>query len=136
MTAPSLDGLRFASAEPVEGGDVGSDTLFEYHEDEHGIWATYAGGAVRRGFLVGVRNGDRLRFRYCHLDANGNTATGRCDSVIGTDPEGRVILEETWQWESRPGHGTSRLVERSCEDSRPKAVTPTRSRTSGSRRKT
>ncbi|MDO5682315.1 MAG: hypothetical protein Q4G46_05755 [Propionibacteriaceae bacterium] len=59
------------------------------------IWAEYSGGAVRHGHLVGTRDGDRLDFRYVHLDHHGVTSTGHCTSVIEEcDP---LRLHETWQ---------------------------------------
>ena len=30
-------------------GDVGSDTVFEYHQEDDLVWAEYAGGSVRPG---------------------------------------------------------------------------------------
>ncbi|QTV79739.1 hypothetical protein [Microbacterium sp. NIBRBAC000506063] len=108
---PSLDGLRFAASAPTEGGEVGPETIFEYHESDAEIWASYAGGDVRRGFLVGTRHGDTLHFRYSQLSADGETSTGRCTSVIVRGDDGRLTLEETWAWESRPGSGTSAVHE-------------------------
>ncbi|BCJ74676.1 hypothetical protein CS0771_42200 [Catellatospora sp. IY07-71] len=107
----SLDGLRFAAVSEVAGGEVGTDTVFTYHERDAEIWAEYAGGAIRRGFLVGTRDGDRLDFRYAQLNLDGATSTGHCVSLVSALPDGRLRLDETWQWESRPGHGTSAVVE-------------------------
>lgn len=111
MSAPSLDGRRFASPAQVEGGDVGADTVFEYTQDGAVVWARYAGGAVRLGFLVGTRTGDTLDLRYSHVDRHGATANGHCRSAIVVLDDGRLRLDETWEWESRPGSGTSTLEE-------------------------
>ncbi len=110
-THPSLDGRRFAALAPTDGGEVGPDTVFEYRESGGEIWATYAGGAVRRGFLVGTRSGDRLDFRYTQLNEDQETASGRCVSDITRTDDGRLRLNETWQWESRPGSGVSAVEE-------------------------
>lgn len=110
MTA-SLDGRRFAAVSEVVGGEVRADTVFTYHERAGEVWAEYAGGAIRRGFLVGTRDGDRLDFRYTQLNADGDTSTGHCMSIVSALPDGRLRLDETWQWESRTGSGTSMVVE-------------------------
>lgn len=107
----SLDGRRFAAVAAVAGGEVGTQTVFTYHEHDRMIWAEYTGGAIRRGFLVGTRDGDRLDFRYTQLNAEGQTSTGHCVSTLSLLPDGRLRLDETWQWESRPGSGTSTVVE-------------------------
>ena len=110
--AASLEGRTFQDVSASHAGDVGEDTRFQYHEAPDGVvWARYAGGAVRLGFLVGRRRGDALEFRYSHLTAGGETASGRCRSRVEALADGRLRLHETWAWESRPGQGTSVVEE-------------------------
>jgi hypothetical protein len=106
----SLEGRRFVAVENV-AGEGSAATAFEYHQDGDLVWARYSGGAIRLGFLVGTRTGDRLEIRYSHLNIDGGTANGRCSTVIGRDSDGFLTLDEKWQWESRPGRGTSLLRE-------------------------
>ena len=110
MTDRSLDGRRFNAVEN-ENGEVGQDTVFTYHEADGTIWAEYAGGAVLRGYLVGTRRLDRLEVRYVHLNVGGDTASGVCSTRIEFLTDGRAVLHERWNWESRPGNGTSTVVE-------------------------
>jgi hypothetical protein len=106
----SLHGRRFAAVANV-GGEIGADTVFEYQEHEGQLWATYQGGAVLRGFLVGTRTGDTLDIRYVQLNDGGETSSGHCVSTIHVLPDGRLRLEEKWEWESRSGGGTSVVEE-------------------------
>lgn len=108
---PTLDGRRFAALEHANGGEVGPDTVFEYHEDNGEIWASYSGGTVLRGFLVGTRDGDTLSFRYSQLNHDRETSSGRCVSQITITADGRLRLNETWSWETRPGNGVSVVEE-------------------------
>lgn len=110
MTAASLDGRRFAAVANV-GGEVTADTIFEYHERAGEVWATYGGGAVVRGFIVGIRAGDTLDIRYVQLNNEGETSGGHCVTAIHELPDGRLRLDEKWEWESRPGSGTSVVEE-------------------------
>jgi hypothetical protein len=87
--ARSLDGLVLAPLADQAPGQVGTRTRFTYHERQGEIWAEYAGGDVVRGRLVGT------------------TSSGHCVSAVVELPDGRVRLEETWEWESRQGSGTS-----------------------------
>ncbi|HET9379350.1 MAG TPA: hypothetical protein VFP69_00780 [Streptomyces sp.] len=109
--ARSLDGLVLAPVADQAPGQVGTRTRFAYHEQDGVVWADYAGGDVVRGHLVGTRRGDRLDFRYVQLKEDGTTSSGHCVSAVVGLPDGRVRLEETWQWESQEGSGTSVVEE-------------------------
>ena len=109
--ARSLDGLVLAPVADQAPGQVGTRTRFAYHEKDGEIWAEYTGGDVVRGHLVGTREGDRLDFRYVQLKHDGTTSSGHCASLVVELPDGRVRLEESWAWESRPGTGTSVVEE-------------------------
>jgi hypothetical protein len=105
-SVPSLDGRVFAVAD--SGGGVATrETTFRYAEEDGVVTATYEGGTIRRGFLVGTRDGDTLDFRYVQLHADGTTASGRCATRLQLLDDGRVRLDETWEWESRRGSGRS-----------------------------
>jgi hypothetical protein len=106
-----LDGRFFRGAEMAEAGEASAATVFEYHEDDGVVWARYEGGAVRLGFLVGTREGQKLDFRYSQLNTQGKTANGHCSTKISVLPDGRVRLDEDWAWESKPGAGTSAVEE-------------------------
>jgi hypothetical protein len=107
----SLDGRSFRVAAMSAEGEASDETVFEYHERVGLIWARYEGGAVRLGFLVGTREGDRLDFRYSQLSESGETSSGHCSTTISTLADGRLRLDEDWSWESKPGTGKSAAEE-------------------------
>ena len=109
--AGSLEGRVFRVAETAVQVEASEATVFEYHEREGLVWARYEGGAVRLGYLVGTREGDRLDFRYSQLNVSGETSSGRCTTVVSVLSDGRIRLDETWAWESKPGAGTSAAEE-------------------------
>ncbi|MBI3686989.1 MAG: hypothetical protein HY241_06535 [Actinobacteria bacterium] len=109
MTAPSLDGRWFApAADPSPTSPPGGGAMiFRYGEEDGEVWATYVGGPVRRGYLVGVRRGDLLAGHYIQLDESGETSSGRCSATISVLPDGRLRLTETWQPATGEGATTS-----------------------------
>ncbi|MFX4293825.1 hypothetical protein [Streptomyces bohaiensis] len=109
--AASLDGRVLVPDADQAPDQVGTGTRFHYREAHGRIHAEYAGGAVERGVLLGTRDGDRLDFRYVQLLTDGTTASGHCVGEVRELPDGRLAVDETWEWESRPGSGTSRVVE-------------------------
>ena len=108
---PSLNGRTFTGVTNSADGDVGQATVFTYQQDGNVVWAQYSGGAVQRGYLVGTRTGSTLSFRYSHLGTDDQTSGGVCISTIELLSDNRIRLHETWQWESRPGSGTSVVEE-------------------------
>ncbi|MEV5687907.1 hypothetical protein AB0L68_32755 [Streptomyces sp. NPDC052164] len=109
--ARSLDGLVLSPVADQAPGQVGTRTRFTYHERDGRIWAEYEGGDVVRGHLVGTRTADTLDFRYVQLKQDGTTSSGHCVSTVGACPDGRVRLDERWEWESQEGSGTSVVEE-------------------------
>ena len=109
--ARSLDGLVLSPVADQAPGQVGTRTRFTYREREGRIWAEYTGGDVVRGHLVGTREGDTLDFRYVQLKQDGTTSGGHCVSTVAELPDGRVRLDERWEWESQEGSGTSVVEE-------------------------
>nr|WP_202512505.1 hypothetical protein [Streptomyces sp. SID3343] len=99
--------MTFVPLDRPEHGEVDASTRFAYHERDGAVWAEYSGGDIVRGRLVGTRHEDELDFRYVQLNRSGGTASGHCVSRVSLLPDGRLRLDETWEWESRDGKGTS-----------------------------
>jgi hypothetical protein len=109
--APSMDGRVFRSVANDADGDVGDETYFRFEQADDLIHARYEGGTVRLGHLVGLRRGDELDFRYTHVTVDGETATGHSVDRIERLDDGRLRLHEDWEWDSKPGSGSSVLEE-------------------------
>ena len=105
-SVPSIDGRVFGVADSG-GGVATTETTFRYSEDGDVVSATYDGGTIRLGFLVGTRTGDSLDFRYVQLHYDGSTASGHCVTELEQLDDGRIRLNESWEWDSRPGSGQS-----------------------------
>jgi hypothetical protein len=106
------DGRRFRSVSNSETGEVGAETLFEYHQRGGVVWATYEGGAIRFGTLIAtVDEAGALDMRYHHVNAAGELMTGRCRSTPEVLPDGRLRLHERWQWTSGDGSSGESVIE-------------------------
>lgn len=110
------DGRVFRPITNTANGEVSGETRFLYRQDGRVLWAEYAGGAVRRGHLLGVVADDgSLDFGYHHINASGDLMTGICRSTPEVLPDGRIRLHEQWRWTSGDRSAGSSVVEE-CRD--------------------
>lgn len=108
-----LNGKRFASLNNSRNGEVGSETFFKYHEDGKVVWATYSGGTILRGNMIGIRTApEELELRYQHVNEDGRIKTGVCNTTIQLAEDGRLLLREKWRWTRDDcSEGESTLIE-------------------------
>ena len=94
----SLDGRFFTAIENSESGEVSSETVFSYHQKGNVIWAEYSGGSVVKGVLLGTMD-DRyeLHFDYRHINTDGESKSGVCDSKPSFK-NGKLRFDEKWRW--------------------------------------
>lgn len=111
MTDINLDGLRMNAVDTGDSGLVNAETVFEFHQQGHSVWATYGGGSVARGYLVGNVTGTTLEFRYCQMGTDGSLDGGHSNCVIKRNRDGLVQIVEFFEWASRPGSGTNVIQE-------------------------
>ena len=95
------DGRHFSLVRNSSGGEVGSETVFHYHQSGNVVWAEYSGGEIVRGHLIARRDAEGgLDMRYQHLNVRGDLMTGVCRSRPELLPDGRIRLHEKWKWTS------------------------------------
>jgi hypothetical protein len=107
MPSPSLDGLTMHVVETADAGDVNQDTQLLFSEEDGLVSASYSGGRIRAGCLVGIRVGEVLTFRYAQTDTDGRIDGGVSNCEIARTPDGLVRVTEHFKWESREGAGTN-----------------------------
>ncbi len=107
----SLDGLRMRVVSTAEGGEVNTETLFEFAQDGLVVSARYSGGKVQLGYLVGTIGEEELCFRYAQVDDSGRLDGGHSTCEIRRLADGRIQLLEHFTWDSRAGSGTNTFEE-------------------------
>ena len=103
----------FSSIANSASGQVNEETLFHYKQTDQQLWATYSGGLIAFGEMLGiVREDNSLYFAYHHIDVQGNLKSGHCTSIPEMLTDGRIRLHETWQWDfGGDGEGKSIVEE-------------------------
>lgn len=110
-TEISLDGRTLVGVANDEAGEVSSETRFHFEQDGERVRAHYSGGPIVEGHLLGTLSDGRWDVRYVQLNEDGETATGHSVGDVELLADGRVRVEDEWEWESRPGRGESVLEE-------------------------
>lgn len=98
----NLNNVKMNVIETAENGIVNELTIFTFSQTENFISATYSGGQILQGYLVGTFNQNKLSFSYCQLQTNGKMDNGQseCDILI---ENGKIRLIEHFTWASRKG---------------------------------
>lgn len=107
----SLDGRTLVGIENTAGGEVSGDTRFHFEQDRTRLSARYAGGDIVEGHLVGTLEGSKWDIRYVQLNEAGETASGHSVGEVTVLEDGRVRVDDEWEWESKEGAGEAVLEE-------------------------
>jgi len=100
---PNLDGKRMNVVKTADNGVVNHETEFLFNQTESVVNAKYAGGLVKRGFLVGKIKQNQLQFKYAQEHEDGNIAGGESLCDISIEKNGKIILVENFDWEQGRG---------------------------------
>lgn len=104
-----LDGLLMNAVQTAANGVVNAETVFRFAQSGDRVRASYAGGRVEHGELVGLVRGGHLEFCYCQRHADGSLDHGRSDCELRRSADGLVQVVEHFEWGE--GRGTNVLQE-------------------------
>jgi hypothetical protein len=108
----NYDGRIFVSIENTTNGEVSSKTYFEYKQEGNILSATYSGGEIMKGTLIGIVKEDgSLTFRYNHVNVQHAIRGGQCTSIPEILSDGRIRLHERWKWLDREQSEGESIVE-------------------------
>jgi hypothetical protein len=98
----NLNNVKMNVIETAGNGVVNELTIFEFSQNDNIVFATYSGGQILKGYLVGTINQNKLLFSYCQLQTNGRMDNGQseCDILI---ENGKIKLIEHFTWVSKNG---------------------------------
>lgn len=106
-TAFNLDGHRMHASQTAENGVVNADTIFTFQQSGEWAAASYSGGKVVQGYLVGRVDGSTFTFRYCQHDTDGNLDGGQSSCELERRADGGIRIIERFFWESRGEDGVN-----------------------------
>lgn len=106
------NGKVFRTLENTSNGETSAATRFFYQQEGNILTATYAGGVIRKGHLLGiVQENGVIEMRYHQINNQGELLTGECTSVPEILPNGKIRLHETWRWTSGDKSSGKSIIE-------------------------
>src|SRR5690606_18930429 len=102
----------FKPVSQTPNGEASEETIFHYQQQSFLVSATYGGGPVLFGPLIGlVKDQGVMEISYHHVNHEGKVRTGECISRPEILPNGKIRLHEKWKWTNGGGEGESILEE-------------------------
>ena len=95
----NYDNRIFKAISNSENGEVDSSMQFVYRQSGNIVTSSYSGDRILSGHLIALvnENGD-LDMRYHQINVLGEMMTGICKSTPEILPDGKIRLNEKWQW--------------------------------------
>lgn len=99
--AISYNNKSFRPVSNSENGETSSETIFRYKQEGNIVTSEYSGGKIQKGLLIGlVEDSGIINMRYAQVNDKNELMTGICTSTPEMLPNGKIRLNESWQWTS------------------------------------
>jgi len=91
----------FKPVHNTDNGETSSDTIFHYRQVGNILQASYTGGKIKQGHLIGLVDAEgNINMRYHQVNNNNELMTGTCYSTPEILANGKIRLHENWEWTS------------------------------------
>jgi len=85
----------------TDNGETSNETIFHYKQVGNIVTATYSGGKIIQGHLIGlVDSFGNIEMRYHQVNEKNELMTGICKSTPEILANGKIRLLEEWKWTS------------------------------------
>jgi hypothetical protein len=98
MSKFDFNNKRFALIQNSESGQVNSDTVFEYKQQDNLVTADYYGGTVKYGKIIADLKENELNMLYQCLTIDNQLKAGKAIAKISMTDEGKIKLNLNWEW--------------------------------------
>lgn len=99
----SLNDVKMNVIQTDSYGVVNEETIFLFTQRENIVSASYSGGKIKQGYLVGTLSENKLVFSYCQLQNDGKMDNGQSSCELTINENGKLMLTENFTWASKDG---------------------------------
>lgn len=108
----NFNNKKFALIENSDKGQVNSETIFQYKQEENLVTADYFGGTIKYGKIIAELNGDTMNMLYQCLTTDNELKAGKALAKISLTKDGKIKLNLNWEWLTNgKGNGKSEYIE-------------------------
>jgi hypothetical protein len=98
MNKFDFNNKRFALIQNSDNGEVNTETVFEYKQDNNLVTADYYGGTIRYGKIIAELKGDELNMLYSCLTTSNELKAGKALAKISFNENKKMKLSLDWEW--------------------------------------
>ncbi len=98
MSKFNFNNRKFALIQNSESGQVTTDTIFEYKQQDNLVTADYFGGTIKYGKIIADLKDDELNMLYQCLTNDNQLKAGKAIAKISLTNEGKIKLSLNWEW--------------------------------------
>jgi len=98
MTNFNFDNKKFALIQNSENGQVNTETVFNYKQDNNLVTADYFGGTIKYGKIIAELSDDKLNMLYQCLTTDNELKAGKALAQISLTENGKIKLALDWEW--------------------------------------
>lgn len=95
----NLDGKRFTIVSNSAGDAKPGETLFQFEQSGNAVRATYSGGGVALGSMVGTISAEGLvEVLFCQVSSNGELKGGQGRMKAEIKEDGKLGFVDDWSF--------------------------------------
>ncbi|NRF37736.1 hypothetical protein [Pedobacter foliorum] len=98
MNKFDFNNKRFVLIQNSNNGEVNTETIFNYKQDDSLVTAEYSGGTIRYGKIIAELKGDQLNMLYQCLTTDNQLKAGKALAQIVITQNGKMKLSLNWEW--------------------------------------
>ncbi|WP_083370353.1 hypothetical protein [Flavobacterium frigidimaris] len=98
MTKFNFNNKRFAVIQNSDNGQVNTETIFKYKQEDNLVTADYFGGTIKYGKIIADLKEDKLHMLYQCLTVDNELKAGKALAKITLSESGKIKLSLDWEW--------------------------------------
>lgn len=98
MDKINFNNKKFALVQNSDNGQVNTDTVFEYKQDDNLVTADYYGGSIKYGKIIAKLTDEQLDMLYQCLTTDNQLKAGKAIAHITLTENNKIKLSLEWEW--------------------------------------